>query len=200
MSDNQTSMRQTLSLLESVVHGKKTQPLNESIPNANEDPNLSRAYNMGHKAYQAFKNDPEMAQQAQDKIEAEFPQYAKMWLTGYRDGERFDKQEARSSMNTMFGGDAQSLTGKLGIRKESYGVAEGENDNYHHDAAKLAEGALDAAARYIQDELGIEFGDNAGMFFQGEAYDTIIRILSEYAQDEMNNQRDNDTENVDTNM
>jgi hypothetical protein len=195
MSDNRTSMRQTLQLLESVEHGKKTQQLNESD---HLDPNLSKAYNMGYKAYQAYKNDPELAQAAQDKIESEFPQYAKMWLTGYRDGERFDKQEARSSMNTMFGGDAKSLTDKLGIRKS--GVAEGENDNYHHDAAKLAEGALDAAARYIQDELGVEFGDNAGMFFQGENLSMILDILTQYAEDEMQNQRDSDTENVDPSL
>jgi hypothetical protein len=168
MSDNRTTMRQTLSLLESVEHGKKTQQLNESD---HLDPNLSKAYNMGYKAYHAYKNNPELAQAAQDKIEAEFPQYAKMWLQGYRDGETLPQ-----------------------------GVAEGQDDNYHHDAAKLAEGALDAAARYIQDELGVEFGDNAGMFFQGEAYDAIIRILTDYAEEELQHQRDSDTENVDPSL
>jgi hypothetical protein len=71
--------------------GDKSSAISEGISNANEDPNLRIAYNMGHKAYQAYKDDPQMAQQAQDRIEAEFPQYLKMWTTGYRDGERFDK-------------------------------------------------------------------------------------------------------------
>lgn len=60
------------------------------------DPNLSKAYRMGNEAYLAFKNEPARAQAAQDKIEADFPQYAAMWLTGYRDGERFDKEKSVS--------------------------------------------------------------------------------------------------------
>lgn len=60
------------------------------------DPNLSKAYNLGNETYLAYKNDPELAQAAQDKFESmeivkQNPQYAKMWVTGYRDGERFDK-------------------------------------------------------------------------------------------------------------
>ena len=137
--------------------GDKASAVKEGISNGDQDPNLHKAYNMGHKAYQAYKDDPEAAQAVQDKIEAEFPQYLKMWTTGYRDGERFDKQ----------------------------GVSEGRGG---YDVERLAEGALDAAARYIQDELGIESGDNAGMFFQGETYDTIIRILANYTQDEIDNQ------------
>ena len=71
--------------------GDKASAVKEGISNGDEDPNLRIAYNMGHKAYQAYRDNPEMAQQAQDKIEEEFPQYLKMWTTGYRDGERFDK-------------------------------------------------------------------------------------------------------------
>ena len=66
----------------------------EGVPH--NDPNLAKAYRMGNEAYLAFKNDPARAQAAQDKIESEFPQYAAMWLTGYRDGERFDKEKSVS--------------------------------------------------------------------------------------------------------
>jgi hypothetical protein len=61
------------------------------------DPNLRKAYMMGNDAYKHYKGHPEMAQAAQDKIEKDFPQYAKMWLTGYRDGERFDKDVAEGT-------------------------------------------------------------------------------------------------------
>jgi hypothetical protein len=66
------------------------------------DPNLSKAYNLGNETYLAYKNDPELAQAAQDKFESmeivkQNPQYAKMWATGYRDGERFDKQSMREA-------------------------------------------------------------------------------------------------------
>jgi curved DNA-binding protein CbpA len=71
--------------------------VDEGISNANEDPNLAKAYRLGNEAYKALKNEPARAQAAQEKIEAEFPQYAKMWLTGYRDGERFDKQSVAES-------------------------------------------------------------------------------------------------------
>lgn len=60
-----------------------------------QDPNLAKAYRMGNEAYKAFKNDSARAQAAQDKMEAEFPQYVQMWTTGYRDGERFDKQSGK---------------------------------------------------------------------------------------------------------
>jgi hypothetical protein len=75
--------------------------VDEGVANADEDPNLAKAYRMGNEAYKAYKNDPARAQAAQDKIEAEFPQYAKMWLTGYRDGERFDKQSVAESRDPV---------------------------------------------------------------------------------------------------
>jgi hypothetical protein len=75
--------------------------VDEGISNANEDPNLAKAYRLGNEAYKAYKNEPARAQAAQDKIEAEFPQYAKMWLTGYRDGERFDKQSVAESRDPV---------------------------------------------------------------------------------------------------
>lgn len=75
--------------------------VDEGVSNADEDPNLAKAYRLGNEAYKAYKNDPARAQAAQDKIEAEFPQYAKMWLTGYRDGERFDKQSVAESRDPV---------------------------------------------------------------------------------------------------
>lgn len=149
----------------------KKDSVKEGISNADQDPNLAKAYRMGYEAYKAYRNDPELAQAAQDKIEAEFPQYAEMWLRGYRDGETLPR-----------------------------GVAEGSDDNYHHDAETLAEGALNAAARYIQDELGIETGDAAGMFFTGKNLEMIMDVLTEYAEYELQHQRDSDTENVDPSL
>lgn len=62
-----------------------------------QDPNLAKAYHMGNEAYKAYKNDPARAQAAQDKFDdmeivKKNPEYSKMWVTGYRDGERFDKE------------------------------------------------------------------------------------------------------------
>jgi siroheme synthase (precorrin-2 oxidase/ferrochelatase) len=56
---------------------------------------------MGVSAYKAYKNDPKRAQMAQDKIESEFPQYLKMWTTGYYDGERFDKQSVKKTDESL---------------------------------------------------------------------------------------------------
>jgi hypothetical protein len=60
------------------------------------DPNLSKAYNLGYQAYKGLKNNPQLAQAAQDRIEADFPQYARMWTRGYHDGERFDQEKNMS--------------------------------------------------------------------------------------------------------
>jgi hypothetical protein len=75
--------------------------VDEGISNADEDPNLAKAYRMGNEAYKAYKNDPARAQAVQDQIEAEFPQYLKMWTTGYRDGERFDKSAVAESLDPV---------------------------------------------------------------------------------------------------
>ena len=52
---------------------------------------------------------------------------------------------------------------------------------------ELAHRALNEAVRYIQDELGQEYGDFAGMFFTGQAEDTIQKILAQYIKEEMAN-------------
>lgn len=133
--------------------GDKKSAVSEGIPNSGEDPNLAKAYNMGHDAYRAYKNDPEMAQAAQDKIESKFPQYAKMWLMGYHDGERFAAQEA--------------------LNEDSHSVED------------MAETALNAAAKSIQDALGVTDGDVAADFFTGKNAAVIMNILSEYIEQEM---------------
>ena len=139
--------------------GDKKSAVSEGIPNSGEDPNLAKAYNLGHEAYRAYKNDPERAQAAQDEFDSmeivkKNPHYSKMWVTGYRHGERFDAQE---------------------------NLKEGMS----HNPEELAQDALDAAARSIQDALGVETGDFAGMFFSGEAGETIIQILVQYIEQEM---------------
>jgi len=51
----------------------------------------------------------------------------------------------------------------------------------------LAEEALDAAVRVIQDRLGVETGDHAGLFFSGSAGDDIKEWLRRYIKSELNN-------------
>jgi len=80
---------------------EKQKDVKEGISNSNQDPNLAKAYHMGVSAYKAYKNDPKRAQMAQDKIESEFPQYLKMWTTGYYDGERFDKQSVKKTDESL---------------------------------------------------------------------------------------------------
>ncbi|MDI3258386.1 MAG: hypothetical protein QJR02_01495 [Sinobacteraceae bacterium] len=49
-------------------------------------------------------------------------------------------------------------------------------------AEALAEGALDAACRYIQDRLGVKTGDVAGVFFSGVVGDEVKHRLAGYVQ------------------
>ena len=44
----------------------------------------------------------------------------------------------------------------------------------------LADQALNEACRHIQDVIGIDTGDVAGMFFSGDNKDQIEEILREY--------------------
>jgi hypothetical protein len=50
----------------------------------------------------------------------------------------------------------------------------------------LAEAALHAACVVIQDELGQENGDIAGLFFTGKTEDIVISILKSYIKTEIN--------------
>jgi hypothetical protein len=60
-------------------------------------------------------------------------------------------------------------------------LVEGFNPNKHEmnpdQVRQLAEGALTVAVKYIQDHLGVETGDYAGVFFTGQAEDAINDIL-----------------------
>jgi hypothetical protein len=58
----------------------------------------------------------------------------------------------------------------------------------------LAREALDAAARAVQDKLGIDSGDVAGHFFNGEYADKIEKIFEMYIKLELQNHPLNDQE------
>jgi hypothetical protein len=49
----------------------------------------------------------------------------------------------------------------------------------------LAREALDAAARLIQDRLGVLTGDLAGLYFTGQTYDHTIATLAGYIKAEL---------------
>ena len=49
----------------------------------------------------------------------------------------------------------------------------------------LAENALHEACRHIQDELSINNGFNASIFFSGDREDTIYDIFRRYIEDEL---------------
>lgn len=53
------------------------------------------------------------------------------------------------------------------------------------DTAQLARDALDAAARHIQDALGVETGDLAGLYFMGEKEQAMLAILEDYIKAEI---------------
>ena len=53
----------------------------------------------------------------------------------------------------------------------------------------LADQALNEACRHIQDVIGIDTGDVAGMFFSGDNKDQIEEILREYISLELQIQR-----------
>lgn len=49
---------------------------------------------------------------------------------------------------------------------------------------QIVENALHEACAYIQDQLGVKTGDNAGLFFCGEHEDTIYEIFDKYIDSE----------------
>lgn len=58
--------------------------------------------------------------------------------------------------------------------------------NEQTSADSLAEDALNAAVKHIQDSLGVTTGDHAGMFFSDDANkDAIVNILKEYIMSEL---------------
>lgn len=50
----------------------------------------------------------------------------------------------------------------------------------NEDVKNLARQALDEACRHIQDVIGVQTGDLAGMFFTGENQGVIEEVLREY--------------------
>lgn len=58
--------------------------------------------------------------------------------------------------------------------------------NSHFERTELAEKALHKACAYIQDKLGQDTGDVAGIFFTGEDETIIIDILRRYIETEIN--------------
>jgi len=55
----------------------------------------------------------------------------------------------------------------------------------NQDIQNLAENALHEACRHIQDALGVQTGDTAGLFFTGEREDIILDILTKYIDTEL---------------
>lgn len=49
----------------------------------------------------------------------------------------------------------------------------------------LAQEAIDAAARHIQDKLDAPSGDIAGLFFIGETLDITTQIFADYIRQEI---------------
>ena len=49
----------------------------------------------------------------------------------------------------------------------------------------LAENALHEACRHIQDALGIQSGDTAGLYFTGDREEIILDILTRYIDTEL---------------
>jgi hypothetical protein len=70
-------------------------------------------------------------------------------------------------------------------------------EDTHQDPESLAEEALDAAAAYIQDKLGITDGGPAGMFFSGENGITVEKIFADYVMFEYKNMEDDNSQTLD---
>jgi hypothetical protein len=55
----------------------------------------------------------------------------------------------------------------------------------NQDIQTLSENALHEACRHIQDALGVESGDTAGLYFTGDREDIILDILTRYIDTEL---------------
>ena len=49
----------------------------------------------------------------------------------------------------------------------------------------LAENALDVACAFIQEQLNVETGDLAGLFFSGKPKEIILEVLQDYISQEI---------------
>jgi hypothetical protein len=103
------------------------------------------------------------------------------------------------AIGSMVGGlPGAAIGGWLGDKVTGDDKEVSEDSGSSNDIETLANDALDAAALSIQDALGIEDGDFAGMFFAGDAGKTILEILTDYAREEIRNQsEDDDSDYVD---
>jgi hypothetical protein len=52
----------------------------------------------------------------------------------------------------------------------------------------LADDAANAAVKHIQDQLGVQSGDLAGLHVSGDNWDSMVNTLAKYIQEEL---RDN---------
>jgi len=50
----------------------------------------------------------------------------------------------------------------------------------NEDVSRLALEALDVACKHIQDTIGVESGDLAGLYFSGENLETVDLVLRRY--------------------
>jgi hypothetical protein len=49
----------------------------------------------------------------------------------------------------------------------------------------LAESALDVACSFVQEQLNVQTGDLAGLFFSGKAKEMILDVLKDYISQEI---------------
>ena len=49
----------------------------------------------------------------------------------------------------------------------------------------LAESALDVACAFVQEQLNVQTGDLAGLFFSGKAKERILEVLQDYISQEI---------------
>ena len=160
MLDNQTRMRSMLDLIEAVDQGKKIK-LNESADQT-ADQTWTVEYTIETKSYGA---------------DTENETFGEKTVKAKSAAEAIEK--VKSSTKRAYDFKAHP------VKNVNEAVEDSDSSS---DAEELANDALDAAALSIQDALGIEDGDFAGMFFAGDAGKTILEILTDYAREEIRNQ------------
>jgi hypothetical protein len=192
MLDNQTRMRSMLNLIEAVDQGKKIN-LNESFNGSLDEGPYTRLntyrikgqdmidYLANESGAQVEMRGDEVGILTVDIIS--FPELAKLAANLAQQGK----------ITPVAGPATRDMTGKGVFSNIKYPMSGIDEDSgSSSDVETLANDALDAAALSIQDALGVEHGDFAGMFFTGEAGETILEILRDYAREEIKNQSEND--------
>ena len=172
MLDNQTRMRSMLDLIEAVDQGKKIK-LNESADQT-ADQTWTVEYTIETKSYGA---------------DTENETFGEKTVKAKSAAEAIEK--VKSSTKRAYDFKAHP------VKNVNEAVEDSDSSS---DAEELANDALDAAALSIQDALGIEDGDFAGMFFAGDAGKTILEILTDYAREEIRNQSEDSDSEIDEGM